>query len=73
MALSLLVARGAVTTDAVSAANSRVDRVTIRGDVQSVLKLSAVDLAALPQREVDATFLAAGTPQTHHLRDPRRS
>lgn len=48
----------------------KVDRVVVRGTVAHRLKLTAADLAALPQHTQTVTFLAGSTPQTHTYSGP---
>lgn len=57
---------GAVAADR----GPKVDRVVIKGDVGQRLRLSAADLAALPQYSATVTFLAGSTPQTHTYTGP---
>jgi DMSO/TMAO reductase YedYZ molybdopterin-dependent catalytic subunit len=57
---------GAVPTEA----GQRQDTVVVRGDVEHRLKLTATDLAALPQVTVTVTFLAGTASQTHTFSGP---
>ncbi len=59
-------AAGAAPTEA----GKRPDSVVVRGDVQQRLKLTADDLADLPQVTITVTFLSGTTPQTHTYTGP---
>ena len=62
----------AVATAGVAGADQKpkVDRVVVKGTVGHRLKLTAADLAALPQHTQTVTFLAGTAPQTHVYTGP---
>jgi DMSO/TMAO reductase YedYZ molybdopterin-dependent catalytic subunit len=53
-----------------SAAGQRPDTVVVRGDVEHRLKLTAADLAALPQVSVTVSFLSGSGSQSHTFTGP---
>ena len=57
---------GAAPTEA----GQRKDVVVVRGDVEHRLKLTAGELADLPQVTVTVKFLSGSTPQTHTYTGP---
>lgn len=66
---ALLAVPGAVVTNADNGSQA-VDRVIIRGNVEQRLRLTAEDLAALPQQTLTVTFVSGTTPQTHTYTGP---
>lgn len=70
-ALAVVAGTGAVSNQAfANGGKPRPDTVVVRGDVQHKLKLTAAELAALPQQSIIVTYKSGSTSETHTFTGP---